>query len=422
MSGRVPRRWAHGSAVLAVVALLTLTACTPQPTADAAATTGGASAPSSVNPELAAKVRGIVTDTMAKDRLRAVIVRVTVDGQAVITEAFGESMPGVPATTDMHFRNGAVAISYMSTALLQLVDAKEVSLDDKLSKWLPEVPHSDSVTLGQLAQMTSGYADYVQDQGLIDALYKDPFHTWTPEELASIGASKPLFYKPGTNWDYAHTNYVLLGLALEKITGMRLDALLQEKVLGPLGLRNTRDPGSPAIPEPVLHAYTSERREPLKIPAAIRFLEDSTYWNPSWTLARGAIQTTDIADMAATADAIGSGTLLSPESHALQVSPSLRGKGSKIDGCPTCAQQSVGYTYGLGVVISGDWLLQNPMFAGYSAVEASLPSQKIAVAVAATYSADAFDSSGNTPNRAQDLFRLIGAAAAPDDAPPVPPS
>ncbi|MBL0705557.1 serine hydrolase domain-containing protein [Sinomonas cellulolyticus] len=401
--------------------MLALGACTPAP-AQGESTTSAASPPSSADPQLAARVRTIVTDTMAKDHLNAVIVRVTVGGQPVITEAFGESMPGVPATADMHFRNGAVSISYMSTALLQLVDEKKVSLDDKLATWLPDMPHAGEVTLGQLAQMTSGYADYVQDPGLIGSFYDNPFRTFTPEELAFIGASKPLFYTPGTNWDYAHTNYVLLGLALEKITGQRLDALLEQKVLGPLGLKETHDPGTPAIPEPALHAYTSERRPHLGIPAATPFLEDSTYWNPSWTLARGAIETTTITDMATTADAIGSGRLLSPESHALQVSTALRGKTHAVDGCPTCFAQGEGYTYGLGVVISGNWLLQNPMFAGFSAVEASLPSKKIAIAVAATYKAEAFDAKGETPNRAQDLFRLIGAAAAPDDAPPVPKS
>ncbi len=134
---------------------------------------------------------------------------------------------------------------YVSTVLLQLVDEKRVTLDNTLSTWLPEVPNSDKVTLGQLAQMTSGYADYVQDPGFVAAVYADPFRTWTPEELAAMGTSKPLFYTPGTNWNYAHTNYVLLGLALERITGIALDRLIQQRVLTPLGLRNTADPGTP---------------------------------------------------------------------------------------------------------------------------------------------------------------------------------
>ena len=70
-------------------------------------------------------VMRVVRDTMAQEHLKAVIVRVTVDGKEVVTEAVGESMTGVPATTNMHFRNGAVAISYVSTLLLKLVDETE---------------------------------------------------------------------------------------------------------------------------------------------------------------------------------------------------------------------------------------------------------------------------------------------------------
>src|SRR6202022_2850889 len=92
----------------------------------------------------------IVKDTMAERHLKAVIVRVTVDGKEVLTQAVGDSMTGVPATPQMHFRNGAVAISYVSTLLLKLVDDKKVRLDDKMSKWLPHSPHPDPVTLAHL--------------------------------------------------------------------------------------------------------------------------------------------------------------------------------------------------------------------------------------------------------------------------------
>ena len=80
-----------------------------------------------------------------------------------------------------------------------------------------------------------------------------------------------------------------------------------------------------------------------------------------------------------------------------------------------------GYTYGLGIVISGNWLLQNPLMSGYAAVAAYLPSQKIAIAVATTYLPEAFDDQGNYENAADTLFRRIGAELAPDDAPPVRP-
>ena len=64
----------------------------------------------------------------------------------MVTSASGESMTGVPATTDMHFRNGAVAISYVATLLLRLVDEKKVSLDDKLSKYLPGRPRTPTAS------------------------------------------------------------------------------------------------------------------------------------------------------------------------------------------------------------------------------------------------------------------------------------
>lgn len=88
----------------------------------------------SADPVKAADVRNIIRTAMDTYKLKAVIVRVTIDGEDVITEAFGNSMTGAPASTDMHFRNGSVAESYIANLLLQLVDEEEASLDDKLSK------------------------------------------------------------------------------------------------------------------------------------------------------------------------------------------------------------------------------------------------------------------------------------------------
>jgi CubicO group peptidase (beta-lactamase class C family) len=367
-------------------------------------------------------VMRIVRDTMAQAHLKAVIVRVTVDGKEVVTQAVGESMTGVPATTAMHFRNGAVAISYVSTLLLKLVDEKKVSLDDKLSKFLPEIPHADQVTLGQMAQMTSGYVDYViGNTKMNDALYAEPFRRWTVHEMLQYAVDQPLLYEPGTNWNYAHTNYVLLGLALEKATGEEMSKLLSDKVLRPLGLTNTVNSLTPEIPSPALHAFTSERRAFLKIPAGERFYEESTFWDPSWTITHGAIQTTNIYDMEATAVGIGSGKLLTADSYKKMVSTDLRGKTHKQPGCTTCDAMDNAYTYGLGIVISGNWLVQNPMFGGYGAIEAYLPSQKIAIAAAVTFNPEAFDDQGNYSNAADPLFRRIAAELAPEDAPPMPP-
>lgn len=348
-------------------------------------------------------------------------MRVTIDGKEVVTEAMGESMTGGPATEDMHVRNGAIAISYVATLLLQLVDENRVSLDDKLARWLPEIPNAERVTLGQLARMTSGYRDYVIGNTAFEkTLVENPFRQFSVQDLLAYADLKTLWYEPGTSWNYAHTNYLLLGLALERITGQTMPVLMQERIFGPLKLRNTRDPGgTPVIAPPVLHAFSSERRQGLGIPAGTRFYEESTYWNPSWTITRGAVQFSTIHDMATSAEAIGTGRLLSPQSHRLQIAPTLRGFGRPIEGCATCATLSDFYTYGIGIVLSGPWLLQNPLFSGQAGVMAYLPSRKIAVAVAVTFDEEAFDASGGYCNAADDIFRAIGAHVAPQDAPPV---
>src|ERR1700676_1439268 len=196
--------------------------------------------------------------------------------------------------------------------------------------------------------------------------------------------------------------------------------LLADNVLGPLGLKNTANSFSPEIPQPVLHAFSSERRQFLKIPPGTPFYEESTYWNPSWTITHGAIQTTNIYDLEATAVGIGSGKLLSSDSYKAMVSTDLRGKTHAQEGCPTCFEQNDVYTYGLGIIISGRWLLQNPQLAGYAAVEGYLPSQKIAVAVANTYEPEAFDDQGNYSNEADTLFRRGGAREGAAERPPPP--
>src|SRR5438270_1908441 len=144
-------------AVLAAIAI-GLTACSSS--SESTAKSGSTASSSAAATGDAAAIERIVLDQMKAHDLKAVIVRVTVDGKDVLTKAYGESMTGVPATTKMHFRNGAVAISYMSTLLLRLVDEKKVSLDDKVSKWLPDLPNGDQVTLKMLANQTSGYSDY----------------------------------------------------------------------------------------------------------------------------------------------------------------------------------------------------------------------------------------------------------------------
>lgn len=301
-----------------------------------------------------------VEDSLKKYKLTAAMAGVWVNGKKISTVASGESMTGIPASTDMHFRIGAVAIPYLTTEILKLVDEGKVKLDDKISRWRPDLPHADEITLKMLASTTSGYADYVTNPKFVAELYKNPFRQWTAEELLNISVSKPLVKPPGTGFVYSHANWVILGDIISKVERKPLAEVMRNNILKPLGLSQTEIPATAEISDPVLHAFDNERG----------VFEDSTYWDPSWTLAPGSVMTGTLEDMGKSFAALGEGKLLTPESHKVQITPVS-------DVSPTVS-------YALGVAVQKTWLLQNPSFAGYQGTVAYLPSKKIAIATAAT--------------------------------------
>lgn len=366
------------------------------------------------------QIAAIARDAMTRHHLKAIIVRVTSSGRDVYTAALGESMNGVPATSKMHFRNGAMAFTYMAAMLMELVDQKKARLDEKLARYFPSLPFADRISLRNLADMTSGYADYVYQPEVLRGTTLDPFRHWTSDELISIGVRSPMMFAPGTNWGYSHTNYVILGRVLEKITGMPLAAGLQRYVMGPMKLAQTRSFDTPEIPEPVLHAYSSERRSELHIPGGTAFYEESTFWDPSWTTANGAVQVTDITDMVRSMELVGSGTLLSKASAAAQLSPNLAGFGHADPKCSACRRNTVEFNYGLGVVNLGPWVTQIKSFAGCGGTVGYLPSRRLAVAVVTTYTPSAFDAEGNYPNASQSIFAALAERLAPGTLPKLP--
>lgn len=119
------------------------------------------------------------------------------------------------------------------------------------------------------------------------------------------------------------------------------------------------------MPRPVLHAFSSERG----------IYEESTFWNPSWTIAPGAVLTSNVCDMARSAEAIGSGELISRRAYRTLLDPGTVGKGGPIETCPAtvCRAQTEESHYGLGMVVRNGWVFQNPLFSGYGEVMASSP-------------------------------------------------
>ncbi len=158
-----------------------------------------------------------------------------------------------------------------------------------------------------MANMTNGIASYTFDEQFVDELFSDPERVWTPEELAQVGIEDSPAFDPGTEFQYSNTNTVLLGLVLEQVTGKPIGELYRERIIEPLGLRETSFPdGDPSLPSPHARGYTLQGQsdgEPV----------DATDWNPSWGWTAGGMIST-VEDMLVYGRALGTGEgLLPPE-------------------------------------------------------------------------------------------------------------
>jgi D-alanyl-D-alanine carboxypeptidase len=218
------------------------------------------------------------------------------------------------------FRIGSVTKSFVATVVLQLVAEGSLGLDDRLQQWLPgAVPDSQHITIRQLLNHTSGLSDYTDD--LLGPLRVKPTRQayqqmaarrFTPRALVAMAARHRPLFPPGTRFSYSNTNYILLGLVVERVTGDRLAGQLHRRILAPLGLADTELPGSQwRLHGRHLHGYAPPNRAwlPSDGPAG---LVDVTQSNPSWVWAAGAM-ISSAADLAHFYQALLGGRLLGPE-------------------------------------------------------------------------------------------------------------
>jgi CubicO group peptidase (beta-lactamase class C family) len=251
-----------------------------EPTVDTAPSAVGCPSGTSLNDRLcvapgpqAEQAAALVRSTFQNETPGALIFGVWQDGKPLVVGALGNSLTGVPATVDMHHRLGNISTPMLATVLLQQVEAGKLALTDPLSKWFPELPSADVVTIDMLAHHTSGYRQYTAVEAFQKAFYVNPFKRWNVDDVIAFGVAGGPLYPPGTSWNFSDTDILILAKVLEKATGRPFDELVKEGVLDRLGMKNTVPPVNAALPEPVLHSYTGERD----------VWEDATFWDPSWT-------------------------------------------------------------------------------------------------------------------------------------------
>jgi len=141
------------------------------------------------------------------------------------------------------FRIGSVCKTFVSVVVLQLVQEGKLRLDDLMTKFLPKeitkrLPNSNQITIRELLNHTSGLSNYMNDQ-FYDEVRKDPTHPWTATEVLQFVYNLAPVGTPGEKFDYSDTNYILLELIIDKVTGSTLTTQIRDRILTPLGLNNT---------------------------------------------------------------------------------------------------------------------------------------------------------------------------------------
>ncbi|HSJ65886.1 MAG TPA: serine hydrolase domain-containing protein [Gemmatimonadaceae bacterium] len=205
--------------------------------------------PPSVHARLAATLDSIRAAIGATGMSAAVLMP---DG-AVWTGASGEAWAGTPTAPATLFDIGSVTKSYTAALVLRVIAEGMLSLDDSLTRWRPDVPGSHGVTIRDLLRQTSGIADYASHPDYRATMQTHIAAPWSPaENLRFVGESQ---FPPGTRWGYSNTNYVLLGLIAEHVTGRSYASLLRERVLDSLGLTSTFVAGADTLPPTRAHAF-----------------------------------------------------------------------------------------------------------------------------------------------------------------------
>jgi D-alanyl-D-alanine carboxypeptidase len=301
----------------------------------------------------------------------------------VADRASGESM-----TPEVHHRIGSVTKTFTATLLLQAADEGLVSLDDTIDQYVKGVPNGDKITLRQMADMTSGIASYTEDDQWAKEWLSDPHRVWKPEELAQIGIKESPLFDPGTEWFYSNTNYVLLGLVLEQVTGKPIGDLYSQQIIEPLGLKNTSfpDPADSSIPEPHAQGYTLQGKSSGEKPI------DSTDWSPSEAWTAGMMIST-VDDLLVYGRALGTGKgLLSPEQQSERLD-------SFVSDVPPLNKPPLkgDLAYGIGLGKDHGWVGHNGEIPGFNTYLFYHPELDAVVAVEVNSDISSGDCPNDTP-------------------------
>jgi D-alanyl-D-alanine carboxypeptidase len=377
----------------AVVVATVVAACSsPAPRPDTAETACGASFSSRIEAEL----QNVATVMRRTYQIPGVAVAVTVPGEGCWVSASGvvDTVGSVQLKLGDEFPIASITKTFTATVILQLVQEGKLSLSAPVSRWVPYVQDARRITVKMLLNMTSGIYD---EGGLGSQLAQDlaanPDRTYSPQQIVRLAVAHGPAGPPGT-YDYSNTNYIILGMIAQAVTGEPIQQLITSRILRPLHLNRTSFPTAVAPPALIVQGY-----DIIQGGHVVLAQGDSPGWISSLGAA-GAMNST-VGDLQIWARALATGTLLSPamQRQRLSLGP-VRAAWLPLPGTPVSAL--LPFQYGLGIFSLGGLLGHDGSAPGYTSGMFYLPARKATIIILANGDNTDFDAATGWDQRVTD--------------------
>lgn len=368
----------------------------------------------SFSQEMQDKITSTVRAAMKSGEIPGAVVGVWRKGKGSYLQAFGTSgLSGTdtPVKTSDVFREASITKTFTGVEILKLVEEGKLSLDDTISKWdfSEGLPNRDKVTLKMLLNHTSGYPDPSNDyMPFTVQIFETPEREWTPVELVQWAIEDQNYLSPGQEYRYSNFGYCLLGMVIEQVTGKPLATVLQDDLLTPLSLKDSKFDNAKGFITSKPHATGNFPNVPENLAPGMdlgpdKFI-DTTSWNTSWTWAAGSMCGT-AEDLKTWIEADAGGKLLDPETVALQ---------QKTDAVPQA--QGNPTKYGLGIIatpLTGGTTIywHNGAVPGYSTFAGNDPETGLTVVVLYNMNPTVTGDPLSATETAMELLKVMGFEA-----------
>lgn len=241
-----------------------------------------------------------------------VAVQVVRDGKVLYRKAFGMANLelGVPMSPDNVFRIGSVTKQFTAAAILQLMEQGKLSLQDDLTKFIPDYPtHGKKITVEHLLTHTSGIASYTEMKQWTPEVQRKDF---TPTELIDFFKNEPMDFEPGTKWNYSNSGYILLGYIIEKVSGQSYADYISEHIFKPLGMLHSCYGNVEPLIKGRASGYSQNGSG----------YENAPYLSMTQPYAAGSLAST-VEDLCIWTQALHSGKVIKPESLKKAITPCI---------------------------------------------------------------------------------------------------